>query len=83
MRYWTYCEEGDYGQYIQETWSEAQILAAYFPSWAANMKRLGRDQHISEGYCIDDWVVISWAWETDERGMPRKERTKEQIPSGT
>ena len=83
MRYWTHCEEGEHGQYIQETWSAAQILAAYFPSWKENMRRLGRDQHISENECIIDWVVINWAWETDERGMPRKERTKEQIPSGT
>ena len=82
MRYWTYCEEDEYGKYIQETWSEAQILAAYFPIWAANMKRLGRDHPISEGYCIDDWVVINCAWATDEWGRPRKERTKEQIPSG-
>jgi len=31
---------------------------------------------------MDDWVVINWAWETDERGMPLKKIDKEQIPSG-
>ena len=83
MRYWTYAEEGWYGQYVQETWSESQILAAHFSSWKEEMKRLGRDQHISENECINDWVVVNWAWETDERGMPETTRTKKQIPNGT
>ena len=74
MRYWTYCEEGEYGQYIQETWSEAQILAAFFSSWKEDMKRFGKEQYISENECILDWVIFNWARETDERGMPRKER---------
>ena len=46
--------------------TDAEILETYYPWWASEMRRLGRDHIISEEACIEDWVVVHWAWEIFE-----------------
>lgn len=44
------------------TLSEEEILNSYFELWSAKMKRIGKEEHISKENCIDDWIVMHWAW---------------------
>lgn len=62
------------------TLSEAVILEKYWVYWSTGMiERLYNPlmNHITKDMitidrCIQDWVVIHWAWETDEKGNPIK-----------
>ncbi len=69
MRYYTIVFPGEWGQHVQETWSEKQILDSYYPYWCQRMKEVGKDpsNYIHE-HCIEDWKTIHWAEETDEWG---------------
>lgn len=60
-RRWAYIEPGLHGEVVTVTMSEADILATYFPWWAAQMTRVGKASLISAQACIDDWVVVNWA----------------------
>lgn len=56
-RTWRYQDQG--GEYrITDT----EILAQYFPYWSAQMTRAGKADQISEAACIEDFVVVHWAW---------------------
>ena len=75
MRYWCYNSPVDNGddlvEDIVEVISEKEIIDTYYPTWYNSMvKKFGKD-HVDATYCeadcIDDWVVVNWAWEsTDE-----------------
>lgn len=67
-RYWTICYPGEWGQNVQETFSEDQILKSYFPHWFHKMVEANKHDHISNENCIEDWKIVHWAWETDEFG---------------
>ena len=43
------------------------ILDIYWDTWKNNCeKKLGKDHpSITEEDCIQDWVVINWAWEVE------------------
>lgn len=44
--------------------TEADILRDYWTYWSVQMlKRGGRSPRITPNNCIDDFVVINWAWE--------------------
>jgi hypothetical protein len=49
-----------------ETYSTKDILDEYFPDWMPIMAQTNRP--ISEEACIDDWVLINQAWESDADG---------------
>lgn len=70
MKYYTIVFPGEFGQHVQETWSEEQIMKSYYTYWAGKMieNNLGAD--ISKERCIDDWKVVHWAQETDQWGNP-------------
>lgn len=68
MRYWTICYTGAHGQLIKETLSEEQVLKSYYKYWLKKMILAGKDDEISEERCIEDWIFIHWAWETNEFG---------------
>ena len=47
--------------------SEDEIIEQYYPYWYSKMcDKFGKD-YVDANYnkfdCIDDWVVIHWAWE--------------------
>lgn len=70
MKYWTYVELGDDGvSPVYETLSDQEILDRYWDYWYGRMcEKFGKD-HVDATYtkqdCIDDWVVVHWAWESD------------------
>lgn len=50
------------------TLSEQEILDQFYDFWYERMcKKYGKG-HVDENYgpqeCIEDWVVVNWAWES-------------------
>lgn len=68
QKYYTICFPGEYGQNVVETWSEEQILKSYYAHWTHKMVQANKHDQVSEQQCIDDWVVVHWAVETDQFG---------------
>lgn len=62
MRYWAYDAPDEHNNPVTHRYSEHQILAEYFPYWSKKMRELGREHLISEETCIEDWVVVNWAY---------------------
>jgi hypothetical protein len=67
-RYWTIVFPGECGQHVQETWNEDQIIKSYFTHWVGNMIQSGHGDEVSRERCIDDWIVVHWAQQTDQWG---------------
>lgn len=69
MKYWciSYPDEilGD----VVETLSEYDILQQYYPYWSSKMiEKYGQEEFDANWCrkdCIDDWVVVHWAWPSD------------------
>jgi hypothetical protein len=72
MKYWTIVFPGEFGQHVQETWSEDQILKAYFPHWCKMMVEAGKGDFVNEQDCLNDWTVVHWAEETTQFGEKLK-----------
>jgi hypothetical protein len=68
MKYWTIVFPGEFGQHVQETWNEDQILKSYYPYWCGMMVQNVAAPDLDPKRCIDDWCVVHWAVETDEWG---------------
>ena len=65
MRSWSYNEYTPDGGIIV-TKTEAELTIEYWPYWYKRMcDRFGK-HHVDLNYtledCIDDWVVVNWAW---------------------
>lgn len=43
--------------------TDVEILEEYFMYWAQRMIDCGRADAINEENCIQDWIVVHWAWE--------------------
>ena len=65
MKHWTIVFPGEFGQRVQETWSEDQIIQSYYTYWSTNMIQNGHFSDLSRERCIDDWIVVHWATKTD------------------
>lgn len=63
MRTFAYNEIGENNEPIIKTFTEEEILKTYYPWWKSELESLGRSNLVSEENCIEDWVVINWAWE--------------------
>lgn len=52
-----------------QIYSEDRIIHEYWPYWKAQMeKKFGKnDPRITMNNCIDDWIVINWAQETNSK----------------
>ena len=68
MKYYTIVFPGEFGQHTQETWSREQILKCYWTSWNRKMFQANKGDEATEDNCIDDWITIHWAIETDQFG---------------
>lgn len=68
MKYWTIVFPGEFGQHVQETWTENQILSYYMRYWSMRMIEAGKGDMISRELCLEDWITVHWAMETDEFG---------------
>jgi hypothetical protein len=73
MKYYTICWPGEFGQNVQETFSEYQILQSYFDYWSGKMREVGREDQISLLKCIEDWITVHLAVETDQWGNKQRE----------
>lgn len=68
VKYWTITFPGEFGQHVVETWTEDQILASYIKHWCLRMVEAGKGSEISSERCIEDWITVHWAVETDQWG---------------
>jgi hypothetical protein len=68
MKYYTIVFPGEYGQHVQETWNNEQILKFYWKHWNVKMFQSGNGDLVTEERCIEDWIITHWAEETDEFG---------------
>jgi hypothetical protein len=68
MKYWTIVFPGEFGQHVQETWNEDQIIKSYYTYWSAKMIQNVDNADLSRENCIEDWITVHWASETDEFG---------------
>lgn len=52
------------------TLSEDEVLDQYWSHWYFLMcKKFGKehvDNNYSKSDCIDDWVIVHWAWEEED-----------------
>lgn len=70
MRYWSLAYPDESDNDVVETLSEEDIRKQYWPHWYGKMcEKFGKD-HVDSNYCfedcIDDWVMVHWAWEVKE-----------------
>lgn len=71
MRYYSYDQQVDPGLLKNEvvTVSENEILDMYYDFWYDKMcQKYGKekvDANFTHKDCIDDWVVVNWAWESN------------------
>lgn len=48
-------------------WSVEQVMNHYWDYWSNAMKeRFGEDVHLTKGQCLEDWMIVNWAWRKDE-----------------
>lgn len=71
MRYFSYDEPNeDFTNNTVVTKSEEEIRKEYYPLWHERMcKRFGKevvDRDYSFEDCLQDWIVVNWAWEITE-----------------
>lgn len=67
---WCYADYDEHGDSKVVVLSEKEILARYWPYWYGKMcEKYGKeyiDLNYSQEDCIDDWIVVNWAWESDK-----------------
>lgn len=68
MKYWTIVFPGEFGQHVQETWSEEQIINSYYRYWSQRMIMAGNRDIINRKLCLEDWITAHWAMESDQFG---------------
>lgn len=42
---------------------EDEIRRTYWPYWQEQMTKAGKQDLISWEHCLDDFIVVNWAWE--------------------
>jgi hypothetical protein len=63
VKYYQINFPGEFGQHVEEIWSEKQILDSYYTSWCAMMIQNMAAPDLNEMTCIADWCVVHWAVE--------------------
>jgi hypothetical protein len=52
-----------------EVFSEEEILNMYYDYWYSKMCEKYGKEKVDESFCrldcIDDWITVNWAWESD------------------
>lgn len=63
MKTWHYLESpADGKDAITHTITEAEILSIYWDYWVDQMLKVHKLPMITPQNCIDDFVVVHWAW---------------------
>lgn len=72
MKYWSIGYPDEDGNDVVETLSEREIVEQYWHYWYGRMCDKYGKEHVDAHYtvqdCIDDWVVVHWAWESTVNG---------------
>lgn len=73
MKYYSFNEfDGEKGWV--STLSEKEVIDSYYDYWYNAMcKKYGKevvDRDYCKQDCIDDWAIVHWAWESNERNDP-------------
>lgn len=63
MKTYIYADLDIFGNHIDVTMSENEIIDFYFQHWSERMKEIGKADLISRDNCIRDFVVVNWASE--------------------
>lgn len=71
MRYFSYNEPHENGtDNVVVTKSEDEIREEYYSYWYEKMCAKYGKEHVDKKYsfedCLDNWVVVHWAWEVKE-----------------
>lgn len=66
MKYYSIAFPGEHGQHVEETWSEDQIIKAYYKHWCGKMIENVSAPDLNEQDCIMDWCTIHWATEVEK-----------------
>lgn len=74
MKYYCYNEMNDNGELVK-VFSEEEILRTFWPYWKERMIEKYGEEDFNNNWgpddCIDDWIVIHWAWEASEDDIKR------------
>lgn len=62
---WRYVELSEDGEVMIEM-SEKEILDTWFEVWSEHMRERGKEDLISQPNCIEDCIVVNWAWAKDD-----------------
>lgn len=69
MKYWCTAYPDENGKDVVEVLSEDEIIAQFWDHWYGRMCAKFGKEHVDANYsrrdCIDDWVVVHWAWEAE------------------
>ena len=68
MRYFSYNERLEDGSDVVITVSELEIKDTFYSYWYGKMcDKFGKevvDSKYTFEDCLDDWIVVNWAWES-------------------
>lgn len=69
MRYFTFVQPvNDAGDPEYVTMSEQDIWKEYYPYWYEKMCDMYEQAYVDENYsfedCLEDWIIVHWAWES-------------------
>lgn len=48
---------------VREVFTTKEIVDNYYDYWSKRMLETGKLLYITESNCINDWIVINWAYE--------------------
>ena len=53
---------GEKGMDVSITVNGYWLEQMYYPYWKRKMREAGKHELISLENCIEDWVIVNWAW---------------------
>lgn len=69
MRYFSYEAPAENGDHETRTLSEEEIRKQYYPVWYEGMCKKYSKEYVDSTYsfddCLEDWIVMHWAWESE------------------
>ena len=67
MKWWRWLEPGPDEEPMELEASEDEIIKNYFPHWCDQMRAVGKGDLINHAACIEDFVVVNWAWDATDK----------------
>jgi hypothetical protein len=63
MKKYTFVEMSETGAAIDVIMTEQEIIDYYFDYWSNQMRKVGKENMISNERCIEDFCAVHWATE--------------------